>query len=65
MDSPKIREAPTSPSAAGRGVVTAHQRRIEAGLCISCRKLARPDRLTRAGCGRADSDRRRQQYRAR
>jgi hypothetical protein len=24
MDSPKIREAPTSPSAAGRGVVTAY-----------------------------------------
>lgn len=44
---------------------TARERMIEAGICIYCRRLARPDRMTCAACGRADSERARARYRRR
>jgi hypothetical protein len=45
--------------------VNARERCIEAGLCIYCTKLARPDRVTCVKCGIQESDQKRARYRER
>jgi metal-responsive CopG/Arc/MetJ family transcriptional regulator len=48
MSSSKIREAPTSPSSAGRGVVTKTQKMVQLSVKVEAALVARLDRRVKS-----------------